>query len=217
MAEAVNVKEKNPILTVGIVVAIFAVVFGLLMVLNKMSFTNMDNTDNPSNVLSVDDGPIESNYTATIKTSMGDIVLALYDTKAPNTVKNFKDLAEKGFYNGLIFHRVIPTFVIQGGDPNGNGTGGPGYKFDDEISDVKFTPYTLAMANSGPNTNGSQFFITTGDIGEANMRNLDGGYTIFGGVLSGQEVVDSISRVETDANDKPLAPVTMELITIEKN
>ena len=213
MAEAVNVKEKKPILTIGIVVAIFVVVFGLLMILNKMSFTNMNNSVNVPTV----EGPVESNYTATIKTSMGDIVLALYDTKAPNTVKNFKDLAEKGFYNGLIFHRVIPTFVIQGGDPNGNGTGGPGYKFDDEISDVKFTPYTLAMANSGPNTNGSQFFITTGDIGEANMNNLDGGYTIFGGVLSGQEVVDSISRVETDANDKPLSPVTMELITIEKN
>ena len=213
MAEAVNVKEKKPILTIGIVVAIFVVVFGLLMILNKMSFTNMDNSVNVPTV----EGPVESNYTATIKTSMGDIVLALYDTKAPNTVKNFKELAEKGFYNGLIFHRVIPTFVIQGGDPNGNGTGGPGYKFDDEISDVKFTPYTLAMANSGPNTNGSQFFITTGDIGEANMNNLDGGYTIFGGVLSGQEVVDSISRVETDANDKPLSPVTMELITIEKN
>lgn len=208
-----DVTKKNTILTIGIVVAIFAVVFCLLMVLNKMSFTNMNNSVNVPTV----EGPVESNYTATIKTSMGDIVLALYDTKAPNTVKNFKDLAEKGFYNGLIFHRVIPTFVIQGGDPNGNGTGGPGYKFDDEISDVKFTPYTLAMANSGPNTNGSQFFITTGDIGEANMRNLDGGYTIFGGVLSGQEVVDSISRVETDANDKPLAPVTMELITIEKN
>lgn len=208
-----DVTKKNTILTVGIVAAIFAVVFCLLMVLNKMSFTNMNNSVNVPTV----EGPVESNYTATIKTSMGDIVLALYDTKAPNTVKNFKGLAEKGFYNGLIFHRVIPTFVIQGGDPNGNGTGGPGYKFDDEISDVKFTPYTLAMANSGPNTNGSQFFITTGDIGEANMNNLDGGYTIFGGVLSGQEVVDSISRVETDANDKPLAPVTMELITIEKN
>ncbi len=208
-----DVTKKNTILTVGIVAAIFAVVFCLLIILNKMSFTNMDNSVNVPTV----EGPVESNYTATIKTSMGDIVLALYDTKAPNTVKNFKDLAEKGFYNGLIFHRVIPTFVIQGGDPNGNGTGGPGYKFDDEISDVKFTPYTLAMANSGPNTNGSQFFITTGDIGEANMNNLDGGYTIFGGVLSGQEVVDSISRVETDANDKPLSPVTMELITIEKN
>lgn len=207
-------KNKSTMLTIGIVVAIFVIVFGLLIILNKSSFTNMDNT---KTVTEVDNGPIESNYTATIKTNVGEIVLALYDTKAPNTVNNFMELANKGFYNGLIFHRVIPTFVIQGGDPNGNGTGGPGYKFDDEISNVPFKPYTLAMANSGPNTNGSQFFITTGDIQEANMRNLDGGYTIFGAVLSGQDVVDSISRVETDASDKPLSAVTMESVTITEN
>lgn len=215
MAE-VKKESKNTMLTIGIVVAVFTIVLFLLIILNKYSFTNMDNK-NVDTPIGVDEGPIESNYTATIKTNMGEIVLALYDTKAPNTVNNFMELSNKGFYNGLIFHRVIPTFVIQGGDPNGNGTGGPGYKFDDEISNVKFAPYTLAMANSGPNTNGSQFFITTGDIAESNMRNLDGGYTIFGAVISGKEVVDSISRVERDASDKPLSAVTMELVTITKN
>lgn len=208
-------KNKKTALTVGIVVAIFAVVFGLLTVLNNLSFTNMDNTGDATNGQS-SDAPVEYNYTATIKTNMGDIVVALYDTKAPNTVKNFIDLSNKGFYNGLIFHRIVPGFVIQGGDPEGTGRGGPGYKFDDEISDVKFKPYTLAMANSGPNTNGSQFFITTGDIDSGNMTNLDGGYTLFGIVLSGQEVVDNISRVERDSGDKPLSDVVMELITISE-
>lgn len=208
-------KNKKTALTVGIVIAIFAVVFGLLTVLNNLSFTNMDNTGDTTNGQSAD-APVEYNYTATINTNMGDIVVALYDTKAPNTVKNFIDLSNKGFYNGLIFHRIVPGFVIQGGDPEGTGRGGPGYKFDDEISDVKFKPYTLAMANSGPNTNGSQFFITTGDIDAGNMTNLDGGYTLFGIVLSGQEVVDNISRVERDSGDKPLSDVVMELITISE-
>ena len=202
-------KENGKILLLAVGILVVSVV-GLLF-LNQSNFTPdiMDNNTNTNNNL--------PNYTATIKTNMGEILLALYDTKAPNTVNNFMELSNKGFYNGLIFHRVIPTFVIQGGDPNGNGTGGPGYKFDDEISNVKFAPYTLAMANSGPNTNGSQFFITTGDIAESNMRNLDGGYTIFGAVISGKEVVDSISRVERDASDKPLSAVTMELVTITKN
>lgn len=211
-------KSKNTALTVGIVIAIFAVVFGLLTILNNLSFTNMNNTDRTGDVTNGQsaDVPVEYNHTATIKTNMGEIVVALYDTKAPNTVNNFIDLANKGFYNGLIFHRVVPGFVIQGGDPEGTGRGGPGYKFDDEISDVKFKPYTLAMANSGPNTNGSQFFITTGDIDTGNMTNLDGGYTLFGIVLSGQEVVDNISRVERDGSDKPLSDVVMEFITISE-
>lgn len=174
------------------------------------------NDTNPNSKTEVG-SPVESNYTATIKTNMGTIVISLYDTVAPNTVENFIKLSNKGFYNGIIFHRVIPTFVIQGGDPQGNGMGGPGYKFNDEISEIKFKPYILAMANSGPNSNGSQFFITTGDIGEANMRNLDGKYTIFGEVLSGQDIVDSISRVETDASDKPLSAVTMEAVTISED
>lgn len=214
-------KSKNTALTVGIVIAIFAGVFGLLSILNNLSFTNMNNTNNTDSAGDVTNGqsadaPVEYNYTATIKTNMGDIVVALYDTKAPNTVNNFIELSNKGFYNGLIFHRIVPGFVIQGGDPEGTGMGGPGYKFDDEISDVKFKPYTLAMANSGPNTNGSQFFITTGDIDAGNTSNLDGGYTLFGIVLSGQEVVDNISRVERDGGDKPLSDVVMELITISE-
>ncbi len=208
-------KQKEPLLKVGIVVAVFAIVLILLTVLNKFSFSNI-NMDNVDKDTQKEEVAIVSKYTATIKTNMGEIVVALYDAQAPNTVNNFIELSEKGFYDGLIFHRVVPGFVIQGGDPDGNGRGGPGYKFDDEISDIKFKTYTLAMANSGANTNGSQFFITTGDIQVANLRNLDGGYTIFGSVLSGQDVVDSISRVERDAYEKPLSDVVMESITISE-
>lgn len=208
-------KQKEPLLKVGIVVAVFAIVLILLTVLNKFSFANI-NMDNVDKDTQNEEVAIVSKYTATIKTNMGEIVVALYDAQAPNTVNNFIELSEKGFYDGLIFHRVVPGFVIQGGDPDGNGRGGPGYKFDDEISDIKFKTYTLAMANSGANTNGSQFFITTGDIQVANLRNLDGGYTIFGSVLSGQDVVDSISRVERDAYEKPLSDVVMESITISE-
>lgn len=208
-------KQKETLLKVGIVVAVFAIVLILLTVLNKFSFSNI-NMDNVDKDTQKEEVAIVSKYTATIKTNMGEIVVALYDAQAPNTVNNFIELSEKGFYDGLIFHRVVPGFVIQGGDPDGNGRGGPGYKFDDEISDIKFKTYTLAMANSGANTNGSQFFITTGDIQVANLRNLDGGYTIFGSVLSGQDVVDSISRVERDAYEKPLSDVVMESITISE-
>jgi len=156
-------------------------------------------------------------HTVTIQTSKGTIVFETYDADAPNTVKNFVSLADKGFYNGLIFHRVINNFMIQGGDPTGTGMGGPGYKFNDELNastDSYKTGYvrgTVAMANAGPNTNGSQFFIVQKDTP------LPHSYTIFGKVISGMDVVDAIAATQTDSNDKPLTPVTMTKVTVAEN
>jgi|SRR3989338_3697932 len=152
--------------------------------------------------------------TATLKTNMGEIVIALYGEDAPKTVLNFETLTKKGFYDGLIFHRVIDGFMIQGGDPNGNGTGGPGYAFPDELNPETpsykegYAKGVVAMANSGPNTNGSQFFIMLKDT------QLPHSYTIFGKVLKGQDVVDAVGAVETDTNDKPLSSVVIEKISI---
>ena len=137
--------------------------------------------------------------TATMKTTQGDITIELFDADAPKTVQNFKDLVGKGFYDGLIFHRVIRDFMIQGGDPQGTGTGGPGYSFEDEFNDHKVVRGALAMANSGPNTNGSQFFIVT--TGAAPW--LDGKHTVFGEVTGGLGVVDVIERLPTDRQDRP--------------
>src|ERR671939_1662784 len=123
---------------------------------------------------------------ATMRTNQGDIVLELFDEDAPVTVDNFKKLAGQGFYDGVIFHRVIPDFMIQGGDPTGTGSGGPGYKFEDEINDHKVERGALAMANSGPNTNGSQFFIVTAEA----CPWLDGKHTVFGRVMRGMDVAD---------------------------
>src|SRR3989344_4209947 len=151
----------------------------------------------------------------TLDTNYGKIVFETYDADAPNTVKNFITLADKGFYNGLTFHRVIKGFMIQGGDPSGNGTGGPGYQFADELDPntpsykAGYKKGVVAMANSGPNTNGSQFFIMHTDYP------LPNAYTIFGHVVSGQEVVDKIANVPTGANDKPTTPVTMRTVTVE--
>jgi len=154
--------------------------------------------------------PLPKTVTAIIQTNKGVIELTLQGEKAPVTVGNFVQLARSGFYNGLIFHRVIPDFMIQGGDPSGNGTGGPGYSFQDEINDLKVVRGALAMANAGPNTNGSQFFIVTG----AAFPHLDGKHTVFGTVTAGMDVVDAISHAAADQNDKPLQPVTIESVTI---
>ena len=135
----------------------------------------------------------------TMTTNHGDIVLELFDEDAPETVANFRRLAEKGFYDGLIFHRVIPDFMIQGGCPEGTGTGGPGYTFKDEINDHKIVRGALAMANAGPNTNGSQFFIVT----TAAAPWLDGKHTVFGEVSDGMDVVDTIGTLPTDTRDRP--------------
>jgi len=147
---------------------------------------------------------------ATMHTNHGAIELELHDEDAPKTVENFKKLAGDGFYDGVIFHRVIKDFMIQGGDPTGTGTGGPGYTFEDEFNDHKVVRGALAMANAGPNTNGSQFFIVTVD--EASW--LDGKHTVFGTVVSGMDAVDSIEAAPTDARDKPVEDAKIERIEL---
>jgi cyclophilin family peptidyl-prolyl cis-trans isomerase len=148
--------------------------------------------------------------TATIHTSEGPIELELHSEDAPKTVENFVKLSRDGFYEGVIFHRVIPDFMIQGGDPTGTGTGGPGYQFEDEFNQHQVERGALAMANAGPNTNGSQFFIVTVEAAPW----LDGKHTVFGRVTSGMDVVDRISQVDRDANDRPREPVTIERVEL---
>ena len=139
---------------------------------------------------------------AKMTTTEGEIVFELFDEDAPKTVSNFKQLAGQGFYDGLLFHRVIKDFMIQGGCPQGTGTGGPGYTFEDEINDHKIVRGALAMANAGPDTNGSQFFIVTTDAAPW----LDGKHTVFGEVTSGMDVVDRLEGLPTDAHDRPQEP-----------
>ena len=145
-------------------------------------------------------------------TSEGPITIELFDADAPKTVQNFKDLAGKGFYDGLIFHRVIKDFMIQGGCPQGTGTGGPGYTFEDEFNDHKIVRGALAMANAGPNTNGSQFFLVT--TPEASW--LDGKHTVFGQITEGLDVVDKIEAQPTDGRDRPKDDIKIESLTISE-
>lgn len=187
--------------------------------------TNMENTESQPKVsLSDFTNPPTSfpgvlvdedrlNRTATIKTSEGDITVELFGEESPMTVSNFLVLANTGFYDGIIFHRVIEGFMIQGGDPTGTGTSGPGYRFPDELGGehTTYPPGTLAMANSGPNTNGSQFFIMHGDV------NLPNAYTIFGRVVDGQDVVDAIATTETNgprSGDRPVEDITINSIEL---
>lgn len=183
----------------------------------------------------------QTGTTATIKTNKGDITLQLFDKLAPKTVKNFVELAQDGYYDGVIFHRVIPNFMIQGGDPTGMGRGGKsiyGEQFEDEFSDQLFNLRgALSMANAGPNTNGSQFFIVTMDEVPAQMVGqleaagfpaeiidaykerggtpwLDNKHTVFGHLVAGEDVAQAIQNVERDAADKPLEDVTIETIDI---
>jgi cyclophilin family peptidyl-prolyl cis-trans isomerase len=151
-----------------------------------------------------------ANQSATIQTNHGTIELELFAEDAPETVANFTKLAKDGFYDGLVFHRVIPDFMIQGGCPQGTGTGGPGYTFADEINHHPIVRGTLAMANAGPNTNGSQFFIVTAEA----TPWLDGKHTAFGQVRGGMDVVDRIQSAETDARDRPVDDVRMEKVTV---
>jgi cyclophilin family peptidyl-prolyl cis-trans isomerase len=148
--------------------------------------------------------------TATLTTSEGTIEIELFDEDAPNTVQNFTSLTQKGFYDGLIFHRVIQGFMLQGGCPEGTGTGGPGYSFDDEFNSHLIVRGALAMANAGPNTNGSQFFIVTADA----CPWLDGKHTVFGEVREGMDVVDAIDATKTDGRDRPVTPIGIESVTI---
>ncbi|GIU95853.1 MAG: peptidyl-prolyl cis-trans isomerase [Gaiellaceae bacterium] len=147
---------------------------------------------------------------AILSTTHGSIEVELYPEDAPKTVENFTRLATEGFYDGVSFHRVIPDFMIQGGCPRGDGTGGPGYTFADEPNEHRVERGALAMANAGPNTNGSQFFIVTADA----CPWLDGKHTVFGRVTAGQDVVDRISLVARDARDRPLEPVLIESVTV---
>ena len=147
---------------------------------------------------------------ATFHTSAGPITIELFDEDAPKTVENFRKLAGDGFYDGLIFHRVIPDFMIQGGCPEGTGTGGPGYTFEDEFNQHKIVRGALAMANAGPNTNGSQFFIVTTDAAPW----LDGKHTVFGRVSDGMENVDAIESTEIDGSDRPLEQQVIERVEL---
>lgn len=151
------------------------------------------------------------NPTAVIKTTLGDIEIELFADKAPKTVENFVTLAKKGFYNGVIFHRVIPNFMIQTGDPQGNGTGGPGYTIKDEFNiTLKHSkPGVLSMANAGPNTGGSQFFITV-----APTAWLDGKHAIFAQVIKGMDVVNKISNAKTAPGDRPIQTIKMDSVTV---
>ncbi len=147
---------------------------------------------------------------ATLHTSEGHVEVELFPGEAPKTVDNFSKLAREGFYDGLTFHRVIPDFMIQAGCPRGDGTGGPGYTFEDEFNEHKVARGALAMANAGPNTNGSQFFIVTADA----CSWLDGKHTVFGQVVAGQDVVDRISLADRDGRDRPSTPITIERVEL---
>jgi len=153
---------------------------------------------------------LDGDYSATLHTSLGDIAVAFKADEAPIAVNSFLFLAKEGFYDGVIFHRVISGFMIQGGDPTGTGRGGPGYKFRDELDgDGTYARGTLAMANAGPNTNGSQFFVMHGDYG------LPHNYTIFGSVTDGMDVVDAIAALPTNAQDRPAEEPEIKSITIQ--
>ena len=159
--------------------------------------------------------PKNAGQIITLATSMGEIQFRVYDTDAPKTAENFITLAKKGFYDNLTFHRVIKGFMIQGGDPKGDGTGGPGYTFADELNSAAasyqegYKKGVVAMANAGPNTNGSQFFIMLADTA------LPHSYTIFGKVIKGQDVVDAIGSVKTDGRDRPIQPVVIRAVKVE--
>lgn len=172
--------------------------------------------DQPSSAASTQEALKNNMHTITLETNYGTIEFTTFDADTPKTVNNFITLANKGFYNNLTFHRVIDGFMIQGGDPNGNGSGGPGYQFEDEFSPgadsykAGYVKGVVAMANAGANTNGSQFFIMVADYP------LEHNYTIFGKVTKGQDVADKIAKVAKDSNDKPLSLVIMKSVTVSE-
>ena len=205
--------QKNIIIIVGVLVVIASIWF------------LTSNTREPKIINSIDNQPasaikseltqeINKMTTATLKTNKGEITIEFFDAQAPKTVANFTKLAKDGFYDGVKFHRVIKGFMIQGGDPEGTGRGGPGYKFDDESFEGDYTRGTVAMANAGPNTNGSQFFIMHKD------NNLPKNYTIFGKVTKGLDVVDKIAEAPVEAGGEgstPKKPVTVESVVISED
>jgi len=189
------------------------VLLGLLMIVGCSNNSNSTTTTTiSSTTTTTEQGVSVMNRIAIFETSMGTFKVELYEDKAPITTKNFIELTNKGFYNGLIFHRVIKGFMIQGGDPKGDGTGGPGYTIQDEFNTgLKHERGVISMANTGrPNSQGSQFFVTV-----AATPTLDGKYSVFGKVVEGMDVVDKISVVPTNANDKPLENVVINKITIQ--
>jgi len=152
---------------------------------------------------------LDADYTATLHTSLGDITIEFLAAEAPITTNNFLFLAREGYYDGVIFHRIVPGFVIQGGDPTGTGSGGPGYTFRDELDGSgKYSRGMVAMANAGPSTNGSQFFVCLGDLG------LPHAYSIFGRVTDGMDVVDSIAALPTGSQDRPTTPPVINSVTV---
>lgn len=193
-----------------IIFAIIIIIIGIYLLLPKSA----SKTINDINMEKVENKKENMKHIITLETNFGAITFETYDTDAPKTVQNFITLAEKGFYNNLTFHRVIAEFMIQGGDPKGNGTGGPGYTFEDELNPAAESYRTgykkgvVAMANAGPNTNGSQFFIMLEDYP------LPNAYTIFGHVVEGQDVVDRIGLVKTDSSDKPTEPVVIKSVAV---
>ncbi len=222
-------ENRNTNTNVAIAVALAAVLIGYLIIANKDNTIPTPTTSNTTPItqnpqatstITANTMPISANAptsakTVTVETNKGVIVFEMFPADAPKTVENFATLAQKGFYDGVIFHRVIDGFMIQGGDPTGTGTGGPGYTFADELNPstpsykLGYQKGMVAMANAGPNTNGSQFFIMLKDT------QLPHAYTIFGRVISGQDVVDAIGKVPVGANDKPVEAVVMKKVTVK--
>lgn len=215
--DIVKDNKKILLLAVGLLVAS---VFGLYLT-KSGGLLSMDTelSDLTRETYSQVEQVMEQNidYKAILKTSVGEITIDLLEKETPLTVNSFLFLAGKNYFEDMIFHRVIKDFVIQTGDPSGTGTGGPGYTVKNEITERKYAAYVVGMANSGADTNGSQFFITSGNIATSNAAYMDGKYTIFGVVTKGFAVVDSIEKVETDANDKPVNDVKLVSVQILEN
>lgn len=203
----------NTLISIGIGIVVLGLIIGLAIAVRPQPAA-LDVSTTPLVTTTPVSFRTNNMHEITISTNYGDIVFDTYDADAPLAVSNFITLASRGFYNNLTFHRVIKNFMIQGGDPTGNGTGGPGYTFADELDSKTesyqrgYVPGTVAMANAGPNTNGSQFFIMQGNTP---LQHL---YTIFGHVVKGQDIVDKIASVKTGANDKPLSPVVMKSVKV---
>lgn len=201
--------KKILLLVVGLLVASVLGIF--LMNSGKLNTEIL-----PESKFSKPEQVMEDNidYKVILRTSIGDIKVDLFEDETPETVNNFLFLISQNYYKNVIFHRVVKDFVIQSGDPTGTGQGNPGYTIDDEITYREYGKYSVGMANSGPDTNGSQFFITSNNISGSNINALNGKYTLFGEVIEGFAIVDSIERVTVDSNDKPVNDVVIESIQI---
>lgn len=207
-------KVSVVLIIIVFLVVSFYIVFFRTLTKNNSQNKEMNNTNLNTPAQASTSIAKNMSHVVIIKTNMGEIRFATYDADAPKTVNNFITLAQKGFYDGVIFHRVIDGFMIQGGDPIGTGTGGPGYTFEDEFNSQTdsykegYKKGVVAMANAGPNTNGSQFFIMVADYP------LPYQYTIFGKVVSGQEVADAIAKTKTGSSDRPVSSIVMEKVTV---